>query len=604
MTLQQQLANAHALLRRRRFAEAEVICRSVFERTPGDPAALHLLGLIRKDAGDVAEGERLLRRSIELAPRRAEFRTNLANLLRRQGRLREAEQSYHQALALDCEHHPARLGLARTLNDLGRHSAAEAQCRLLIAANDRDPQAWSALAMALRDQQRLAEAEAAYRQAIAVAPDHAAAYHNLGALLAQMERAEEALAHLDRACALGIQGRELAFNRGRVLTQLCRLEEAERAYADAVALDPRDAEAHLNLARLRYMRGDPKFARDIAAAAAAHRDDVRLQMRFGDVLRRTGDLAGAEILLRDLLGRCGPLPEIRSALATVLQEAGRLEEAEMHALQAAAATPADTAIVENVVAILLCRGRPEQAAPFIRAQRTREPHEQRWIAYEASAARLRGDARYRELCDYDRLVRVYDLEAPPGRGSIEELNAELLETLSARHPFAMHPFDQSLRNGSQTARSLLIDPSPAIRAVLQAFAAPLEDYRQSIGAAAGHPLSERNRAPAVLAGCWSVQLRREGFHVNHIHPQGWISSAYYVGVPAEVQDEDLKSGWLKFGEPRFPVPGAGPERLVQPRAGRLVLFPSYLWHGTNPIHGGEPRTTIAFDAIPGPSGTS
>ena len=66
----------------------------------------------------------------------------------------------------------------------------------------------------------------------------------------------------------------------------------------------------------------------------------------------------------------------------------------------------------------------------------------------------------------------------------------------------------------------------------------------------------------------------------------------------EVKDEVRKSGWIKFGEPRFPLPGALPERFVQPEAGRLVLFPSYMWHGTNPIIGDEPRTTIAFDAVP------
>jgi hypothetical protein len=30
-----------------------------------------------------------------------------------------------------------------------------------------------------------------------------------------------------------------------------------------------------------------------------------------------------------------------------------------------------------------------------------------------------------------------------------------------------------------------------------------------------------------------------------------------------------------------------------------VLFPSYFWHGTTAIHGEIPRTTIAFDALPG-----
>ena len=69
---------------------------------------------------------------------------------------------------------------------------------------------------------------------------------------------------------------------------------------------------------------------------------------------------------------------------------------------------------------------------------------------------------YRELYDYSRLVRTYDLEAPAGWSSMEELNAALIEALGTRHPFAVHPLDQSLRNGSQTARNLVTDPDPAI----------------------------------------------------------------------------------------------------------------------------------------------
>jgi hypothetical protein len=31
----------------------------------------------------------------------------------------------------------------------------------------------------------------------------------------------------------------------------------------------------------------------------------------------------------------------------------------------------------------------------------------------------------------------------------------------------------------------------------------------------------------------------------------------------------------------------------------LVLFPSYMWHGTTAIQGDDPRLTIAFDVKPG-----
>jgi uncharacterized protein (TIGR02466 family) len=95
-----------------------------------------------------------------------------------------------------------------------------------------------------------------------------------------------------------------------------------------------------------------------------------------------------------------------------------------------------------------------------------------------------------------------------------------------------------------------------------------------------------------------VRLRRGGFHVNHIHPEGWVSSAFYLSVPAEAADASRRSGWLKFGEPRYPVPGIEPTHFVQPVAGRLVLFPSYLWHGTTPLTSDETRVSVAFDAVP------
>ena len=83
-----------------------------------------------------------------------------------------------------------------------------------------------------------------------------------------------------------------------------------------------------------------------------------------------------------------------------------------------------------------------------------------------------------------------------------------------------------------------------------------------------------------------------------MHPEGWLSSAYYVAVPPEV-NEPGRAGWIQFGAPRFPVPGAEAAHFgLQPQAGRLVLFPSYMWHGTVPISGAAPRMTVAFDALP------
>jgi Flp pilus assembly protein TadD len=595
-----ELTKAFRLLQQGKTSDAETACRGMLAQSPRDPGALHLLALVRKVAGDITGAERLMRASIEVAPNQPDFRANLAALMRSTGRFREAEALYREALARDPDHHDARMGLSRTLGNLSQPVAAEGEARVAVAQRPRDPFAWSALAASLREQSRHQEAETAYRQALIADPVNVVVRTDLAALLLDTDRPEDAFVILEqmREAAPTTFSRE--FLRGRAYAQLYCFQEAEQAFAAAVKMEPRHSQAQFYLARIRYMLGDPNFARDITVVVKENRDDLNMQMLLSEVLRRVGDLQNTENLLRDILNRFGPLPEVRATLAGVLHDANRLKDAETEALDAAAALPRDPFVIDQLVAILLARGRPVDALPFVYAQRQRAPLDQGWIAYEATCARLMGHAHYAELYDYDRFIRLYELEAPPGWGSIEQLNTAVLEALNTRHRFGAHLFDQSLRHGSQTTRNLVTEPDPAIRALMQAFEAPIQSYVRELGMTAGdkHPFTSRNTGSAYIKGAWSAQLRRGGYHMNHIHAGSWISSAYYVSVPAESADENLKSGWLKFGEPRYATPGATPERFVQPRPGLLVLFPSYMWHGTKPIHGIETRTAISFDALP------
>jgi Flp pilus assembly protein TadD len=595
---QSELERASRLLDAGNWTECAALCAAVVARDAGNAVATHLLGLAIKETGDWSQGEQWLRLSVQLDPGRAEFHTNLANLLRRREKYRQAEKFYRSALELAADHLPARRGLALTLNDLGRFVEAEVLSRELVAAQAGNAEAWVLLGLTLSNLQRLPESEAAYRRAIALDPNNRIAHHNLGAVLSQLERPEAAFAALQSAGTLGQDGYELAFNRGRSLLDLSEVEAAEQEFERATTIKPSNVDAQLQLARVRYMLGDPKFARSLATAAAANRDDVNLHQLFAEVLWRAGNLSGAEAVLQDLVTRKMGGAHVLSTLASVLHEGGRLKEAESFAMEAASAAPTDAVIIESLVSVLLSRGRPEDAMPFIRTHRSLAPDSQAWVAYEATAARLLHSEAYSHLYDYSRLVRVFEVEAPPGWSSMQELNAALAKALADRHRLRSHPLDQSLRNGTQTSRSLLAESDPAIKAILSAFEDPIREYRRLIGTDTTHPLSARNSGGSRFTGAWSVRLRRQGYHVNHFHPDGWISSAYYVDVPPETADPHARSGWIKFGEPRYEVPGAGAERFVQPRPGRLVLFPSYMWHGTTAIHGDEPRLTIAFDVKP------
>jgi len=92
-------------------------------------------------------------------------------------------------------------------------------------------------------------------------------------------------------------------------------------------------------------------------------------------------------------------------------------------------------------------------------------------------------------------------------------------------------------------------------------------------------------------------LRSGGFHADHVHPRGWLSGVCYLELPPEV--DEGRAGWLRLGQPGIrTTPALGPDFFVKPKAGSLVLFPAYMWHGVVPFQSPSTRLTVAFDALP------
>ncbi|HYI87231.1 MAG TPA: putative 2OG-Fe(II) oxygenase, partial [Burkholderiales bacterium] len=226
---------------------------------------------------------------------------------------------------------------------------------------------------------------------------------------------------------------------------------------------------------------------------------------------------------------------------------------------------------------------------------SRSPDDQQLLAHRATALRLLGDARYPHLYDYARLVRSYPLQPPAQFADIAAFNAAFARELTSLHHASHRPLSQSLRGGTQTQRNLPAG-NPVVAAFFSMIDAPIRDYIGRLRDSDAHPVDRRKSDSYRIAGSWSVQLQPGGFHVDHVHPQGWLSSAYYVELPAAA--EGSRAGWLKFGESGARIRECAAEHFVRPECGLLVLFPSYFWHGTVPFAEGGRRLTAAFDVIP------
>ena len=184
------------------------------------------------------------------------------------------------------------------------------------------------------------------------------------------------------------------------------------------------------------------------------------------------------------------------------------------------------------------------------------------------------------------------------RGRQAFILGSLKADLEALHRYRAHPFQQSVRGGGQLPLNAREMARPAIHALFEKFNETVRRHLARLGTGTD-PFRSRNTGRFVQAGAWSVRLSSGGYHTDHVHQRGWLSSAFYVAVPSVMKPEAARAGWLRLGKPGITTqPQLAADFHVKPQPGKLVLFPSYMWHGVEPFESDEPRLTVAFDAVP------
>jgi hypothetical protein len=175
---------------------------------------------------------------------------------------------------------------------------------------------------------------------------------------------------------------------------------------------------------------------------------------------------------------------------------------------------------------------------------------------------------------------------------------EIAATLRTLHGERAPPIGQSVRGGTQTAGQLFLRSDPEIVMLTDALAAAIRQFFGSLpNADPRHPLLKHRDMGIAFGPSWSIRFTGSGHHAAHFHPNGILSSACYIALPDTLADPIEKPGWLEIGRPPPELrTDLGPLATFEPKPGRLVLFPSFLFHGTRPFTGGE-RLTVAFDLV-------
>jgi tetratricopeptide (TPR) repeat protein len=515
-----------------------------------------------------------------------------------------------------------RRALAATLAKAGEAKAALDQYRAVLALLPNDPDAAADAGLMARRCGLDEEVLPVVRAAAAAHPGHAKLWQVLGLMHRARDEHETATEALDRAAALAPGDALIAHARARswfeagkqsssYYEQARKLAPADKnlllGYGAALIAEGRSADAiaqleaelqrdpgwvagHAALARHLWSMGEHEtYTASIERALRAVPRNIDLWKELIAILIHAGAYDQALEAIARGRAAAGPHSMFDANEAVCHAELGDFGKADT--MFAALARFGDPTVMLRHVRHLLRSGRPHEAERIARSM-IDTPVAKLFFPYLSIAWRLTGNPLWQWLEGDPRLVGVYDLaDALP-------LEA-LADRLRALHVAVNQPLEQSLRGGTQTDGYLFARTEPEIRALRKAVVEAVQTHVAQLPPPdLRHPQLARRGGPIRFAGSWSVRLTSGGCHANHIHPDGWFSSALYIALPEPAERGPEPAGWLTLGEPQAELHlDLEPFRMIEPKPGRLALFPSTMWHGTRPFAEGE-RLTVAFDVAP------
>jgi len=538
------------------FFDAELGVRKALETWSNDPTLLQLGALTALEINQNVTAHQRIDAAIALTPMTAEMANIQGRILKASGDWSSAAAAYSLALEINPKFDRARL------NRLNLFAISEQPNRVLE------------------------ELKGTYDFGVIGEIARAQALTDLG-------RFREALEVLKKIDDSKFEDR-ISYQRLRCLSALGRLEEMRRVFDTLSFESPLYPKALIVVINGLEMR-DQREASLAILEASKDNPNASISLQAVRLLRRLQDVDQANSNLEFILNKHPENVQVLSEAAEALRMEGKVNESCELYKKALTLRPGDYGALSGFAQSAIAAGRLADAQTVLQAALQQVPNNQLLLALVATLLRKKG-APHKHLYDYDNYVRVYDLMPPNGYETISDFNHALKAKLDSLHVYKNAPVNQSLRLGTQTEMDLSLIEDPVLRGFFDAIDGPIRDYMKHIGSNPSHPLLRRNNGNYRIQGAWSVRLQEGGHHVNHVHPMGWLSSAYYVDLPKSMNDKD-KKGWIKFGEPNFDV-GQMAEHFVQPKPGRLVLFPSYMWHGTVPFEGTDTRLTLPFDVVP------
>ncbi len=361
-TVQQSLVAGMQHHQAGRHAEAETAYRQALAAEPHNALALHQLGTLAMDTGQLeqaaellaaavkaddsqpayhanyavccrqlnrtAEAEAALRRAIEVDARMPQLYAMLGNLLQGERRMAEAVECFRHVVQLAPQMADAHFDLGVVLQMSGHADEAAASYEAALKLDPKHVLTHVNLGTLRKRQGKLDRAIAHFQQALAVQPNNAAALTNLGAAYELLGRTDEALAAHRAAVAAGPQSCAAQCNLRALLQKMGALDEAWECFRHAQQVNPRYLSAYHGMAAVYYSRQmlDEALA-TLRQALDVEPRDALTHLNISRMLNEQGHRDEAMRSGQRALELDPGLPAAHGNLAIALHLQGRLDEA-------------------------------------------------------------------------------------------------------------------------------------------------------------------------------------------------------------------------------------------------------------------------------------
>ena len=374
---------------------------------PRDAAASGKLGMVLAAHEQHRAAEICLRRAHLLDPKTFDWLYYLGASQTALGNNAEAAATFEQALRLRPDYVPAHLRRADALLAAGNLEGATA----IYTRYADDPTALYGLGRAQSALGRIDDAIASLTKACELFPGFGAAHYALSQVLRRAGRAGDAARHVAlyekdklgappsgdplmtalRALSAGAAAR---VKEGVRLEQEGRLAEAAAAHEKALTIDPKLAQAHVNLVSLYGRLGNPERAlRHYREAVALNPNLPDAHYNYGVLVHGQGKIAEAREAYRQAIRINPNYAEAHNNLGDCLQREGKLAEARSHFEQAIRSRPDFRAAHFHLGRLLANRGAYDAAIGHFLRTLTPEDESTPSYLYALGAAYARAGDR-------------------------------------------------------------------------------------------------------------------------------------------------------------------------------------------------------------------